>query len=237
MPPENDEIPLPKAEDIPLDIIYEDENILIINKQAGVIVHPGDGNPNGTIVNGLLYKYENSLNFCKIFDNPYRPGIVHRLDKTTSGVLLVAKTNKTHAFLQKNWDKVEKTYLAVVENRGNKLPKSGKITAGITRDPRNRQRMTVSNEESAKLALTFFEKIAENKKFTLLKINIPTGRTHQIRVHLSSIGFPIHGDEKYGGKPAERVLLHAEKIVFPNPDQNGEMTEIIAPAPAEFSLE
>jgi len=229
------------AWDFPLEILAESESWAAIYKPVGISIHPSQSAPEPkTIVNALVHHFgENLAKNSDGLDGQEieKPGIVHRLDKTTSGVLLVAKTNKTHAFLQKNWDKVEKTYLAVVENRGHRLPKSGKITAGITRDPRNRQRMTVSNEESAKLALTFFEKIAENKKFTLLKINIPTGRTHQIRVHLSSIGFPIHGDEKYGGKPAERVLLHAEKIVFPNPDQNGEMMEIIAPVPAEFSLE
>jgi len=97
--------------------------------------------------------------------------------------------------------------------------------------------MAVSNKESAKSAITFFEKIDENKKFTLLKINIPTGRTHQIRVHLSSIGFPIHGDEKYGGKPFERVLLHAEKIKFLDPDNEGKFIEVIAPAPEGFTLD
>ncbi len=227
--------------DFPLQILAESASWAVINKPVGISVHPAPSAPEPkTIVNALVHHFGENLakNSDKLDGQEIeKPGIVHRLDKTTSGVLLIAKTNQVHAFLQKNWSKVEKTYFAVVENRGKKLPKTGKITAGITRDPRNRQRMTVSNEESAKSALTLFEKIAENKKFTLLKINIPTGRTHQIRVHLSAIGHPIHGDTKYGGKEAERVLLHAEKIVFPNPDKQDELTEVVAPLPEEFSLE
>lgn len=234
---------LDKAEawDFPLEILAESDTWAVINKPIGISIHPSQSAPEPkTIVNALVHHFGKNLaeNTDGLDGQEIeKPGIVHRLDKTTSGVLLVAKTNQTHAFLQKNWKKVEKNYLAVVENRGQKLPKSGKITAGITRDYRNRQRMTVSNEESAKSALTFFEKISENKKFTLLRVTIPTGRTHQIRVHLSSIGFPIHGDEKYGGKPFERVLLHAEKIKFPDPDKQGEFTEVIAEAPEEFELD
>lgn len=240
-PPVLKKLDVAEAWDFPLEILAEDTSWAAIYKPLGVSIHPSNSAPEPkTIVNALVHHF--GKNLADISDGLdgqeiEKPGIVHRLDKTTSGVLLVAKTNKAHAFLQKNWDQVEKTYLAVVENRGNKLPKSGKIEAGITRDPRNRQRMAVSNKESAKSAITFFEKIDENKKFTLLKINIPTGRTHQIRVHLSSIGFPIHGDEKYGGKPFERVLLHAEKIKFLDPDNEGKFIEVIAPAPEEFTLD
>jgi 23S rRNA pseudouridine1911/1915/1917 synthase len=229
------------AWDFPLEILAESDSWAAIYKPLGISIHPSQSAPEPkTIVNALVHHFGKNLaeNSDGLDGQEIeKPGIVHRLDKTTSGVLLVAKTNKTHAFLQKNWKEVEKTYIALAENRGEKFPKSGKITAGITRDPRNRQRMTVSNEDSAKSALTLFEKIDENKKFTLLKVNIPTGRTHQIRVHLSAIGHPIHGDVKYGGKEAERVMLHAEKIIFPDPDKNGEMTEVVAPLPAEFSLE
>jgi 23S rRNA pseudouridine1911/1915/1917 synthase len=229
------------AWDFPLEILTESISWVVINKPLGISIHPSQSAPEPkTIVNALVHHFgENLAENSDGLDGQEieKPGIVHRLDKTTSGVLLVAKTNQAHSFFQKNWDKVEKTYIALVENRGNSLPKTGKIEAGITRDPRNRQRMTVSNEESAKNAITFFEKIKEDKKFTLLKINIPTGRTHQIRVHLSSIGFPIHGDEKYGGKSAERVFLHAEKIKFPDPDKKGEFTEVVAETPEKFNLE
>lgn len=227
--------------DYPLEILAESNSWAVINKPIGISIHPSQSAPEPkTIVNALVHYFGKNLaeNSDGLDGQEIeKPGIVHRLDKTTSGVLLVAKTNRTHDFLQKNWSDVEKTYLAIVENRGKKLPQSGKIEAGITRDCRNRQRMAVSNEKSAKNAITFFEKLAENKKFTLLSVNIPTGRTHQIRVHLSSIGFPIHGDEKYGGKPFERVLLHAKKIKFPDPDKKGEFTEVIAEAPEGFELD
>ena len=225
--------------DFPLEILAESKTWAVINKPLGISVHPSPSAPEPkTIVNALVHHF--GKNLAKISDNLdgqeiAKPGIVHRLDKTTSGVLLIAKTMQTHHFLQKNWKNVEKTYLAIVENRGKKLPKSGKITAGIVRDPRNRQRMTVSNEESAKSALTFFTKLTENKKHTLLQVSIPTGRTHQIRVHLSAIGHPIYGDTKYGGEEAERVFLHAEKIVFPDPDKDGERTEVISMVPIEFT--
>ncbi len=228
------------AWDFPLDILCESASWAVINKPLDVAVHPSPSAPEPrTIINALVHHF--GQNLAKNSDEldgqtVAKPGLVHRLDKTTSGVLLIAKTNLAHQFFQENWSKVEKTYYAVVENRGKSLPQKGKIYSPIARDLHNRQKMSVSLRNSAKKALTFFEKIKSNDQFSLLKIKIPTGRTHQIRVHLSAIGFPIFGDEKYGGSAAERVFLHAWKLKFPDPDQNEKLVEVAALLPTEFNF-
>lgn len=223
--------------DFELEILAESDNWVAIAKPVGIAVHPSPSDPSQqTIVNALIAKF--GKNLSKNSDDidgveiP-RPGLVHRLDKPTSGVLLVAKTDVAHRALQERWGDTEKWYRAVVVGRP---PVSGRIDAPIDRDPRDRQRMGVSSRASAKNAETFFERERESSdgKFSLLRVRITTGRTHQIRVHLSSIGFAIVGDTTYGGPSAERIMLHAEKLTFPDPDADGEMRTVGCPVPTEF---
>ena len=214
-----------------LEVLAESDTWLAINKPVGVSVHPSKSeNSKKTIVNALLYKF--GQDFTTGSDT-LRPGIVHRLDKVTSGVLVIAKNAQTHAYLQAHWGEVEKIYYARVTGQP---PQKGKIEGGIMRDPKNKIKMTVSDDEKAKSAETYFEVISfhEEKNQSLLKINIPTGRTHQIRAHLSSIGFSIVGDDVYGGVPADRVFLHATQITFPDPDKKGEKTSVEASLPEIF---
>jgi len=212
--------------DFPLKVLAESKTWVAIEKPREVSVHPSasEGSQK-TIVNALVHMFGDNL-----AANASRPGIVHRLDKVTSGVLLVAKTDKTLAYLQSHWSEVEKTYYAIVQGVP---PRSGKIEGGIRRDPENRLRMTVSDDEVAKQATTLFVREKENTKLSLLRITIPTGRTHQIRAHLSSIGFSILGDTKYKGPEAERVFLHAAEISFPDPD-TGKMMMVKSEMPESF---
>jgi 23S rRNA pseudouridine1911/1915/1917 synthase len=226
-----------KGADIPLDIIFEDKNLLVINKPAGIVVHPDEtGHQEGTIVHAVLAH-------CKDLSGiggEKRPGIVHRLDKDTSGVLLIAKNDETHQHLSKLFHdrQVKKTYLALV--RGLPKSKKGRIEAPISRHSINRKRMTVSSQ--GKNAITTFEVEAAYQGFTLLRVNIETGRTHQIRVHLASIGHPVIGDPVYGDKRLneifrekyglKRQFLHAARIkidgkIFeaPLPDELQRITE------------
>lgn len=239
--------------DFPLKVLKESKTWVAIEKPAGISVHPSPSErTNQTIVNALIHQFGKNLSVPSSsfpLNASPRPGIVHRLDKITSGVLLVAKTNETHRYLQEHWKKVKKTYYAIVEtHHGVSLPQKGKIEAGITRHHQNRQKMTVSKDEKAKEAETYFETIKtwntvgtryiaslkNQDTASLLKITIPTGRTHQIRVHLSSIGYPILGDVKYGGIAADRVYLHAERLVFPDLDKKGEMQEVVSVLPETF---
>ena len=215
----------------PLHIIKESKNWLAIEKPIDISVHPSASEKtNHTITNALIAHLGKNLSNIENEKCP-RPGIVHRLDKTTSGILLVAKSDPTHRYLQKNWPQVEKEYYAIVQ--GNP-PQKGKIEGGILRDQKDRKKMAVSKEEKAKEAITYFQVEESNKDHTLLKVKIPTGRTHQIRVHLSAIGSPILGDEKDGGKKAERIFLHATSLKFPDPDKNGDVTKIKSPLPESF---
>lgn len=233
--------------DFPLKILKESATWVAIEKPEGLSVHPSASEgTHKTIVNALVHRFGKTLSSVASRDGeegPFRPGIVHRLDKVTSGVLFVAKTNATHRYVQKHWKTVTKTYYALVEEgHGKALPKKGKIEAGITRHHQDRQRMTVSKEEKAKAAETYFETVKTGTflsggRGALLKISIPTGRTHQIRVHLRAIGYPILGDVKYGGSVADRVYLHAASLVFPNPDaeEKGAFEEINSFLPDSFS--
>jgi 23S rRNA pseudouridine1911/1915/1917 synthase len=241
MPSQNSEIPLPTPEDIPLNSIYEDKDILVINKPAGIIVHPGDGNPNGTIVNGLLQKYNESLNFGEIFEDKYRPGVVHRLDKETSGALIIAKNEETLLKLKamfKNRE-INKTYIALIHGFPQK--QFDTIKFSIDRHPVNRKKMAVSPD--GKEAITHISLVQsafiENQPVSILEVKIETGRTHQIRVHLSKIGIPIIGDKLYGGfrkKPeADRQMLHAWKIEFKHP-MTGKTMRVTAPFPEDINM-
>lgn len=221
--------------DFPLKILAESKTWVVIEKPEGIAVHPSISDASQkTIINALVHMFGSSLseNFDEIEGrNIPRPGLVHRLDKPTSGLLLIAKTNQTHRYFQENWNNVEKFYDAIVLGRP---PKKGKIDGAIFRDPKDRKKMSVSGHEKAKSATTLFETLETQKIHSHLSVKILTGRTHQIRVHLSSIGFPILGDVLYGGDEAKRLFLHAHKLKFPNPDKDGEMTEVVSETPEIF---
>lgn len=221
--------------DHPLVILKETKNWVAIEKPVGLSVHPSSSeNSQKTIVNALLHHFGKNLseNFDEIEGKKVpRPGLVHRLDKVTSGILLIAKNNETHRLLQENWNKTEKIYCAVVQGTP---PKKGKVEGAIFRDPKNRKRMAVSVHEKSKEAVTFFENLGTKNGLSLLKIKIPTGRTHQIRVHLSAIGFPILGDVLYGGTADKRVFLHAQTLVFPDPQKLEKSIKIESTIPDIF---
>ena len=214
--PEAKEIDL-KAQDIPLDIIYEDKDIIVINKPKGMVVHPANGNPDGTLVNAVMSICKDSLSGI---GGEIRPGIVHRLDKDTTGAIIVAKNDKAHIKLSeqlKNHE-VKKTYLALV--RGIIKENEATINMPIARSKKDRKKMDV--DKNGKEAITHFKVLGRYKnKYTLLKINLETGRTHQIRVHLSYIGYPIIGDEVYSNGKNEWDVkgqcLHAWKLEFMHP--------------------
>jgi 23S rRNA pseudouridine1911/1915/1917 synthase len=219
------------AEDIPLDILYIDDDVIAVNKPAGMVVHAGAGRTEGTLVNALLHHFEKQLSSVSGDD---RPGIVHRLDKETSGALLVARTDAAHRNLAEQFAgrTVEKTYIALVH--GAVKQETGRITAMITRDPVRRIRMT-AKRETGRSALTDYRVLRRFEKFTLLEVRIGTGRTHQIRVHLSSIGHPVAGDRLYGAPASERsrFFLHAQRIRFTSPS-TGQPVTVEAPLAPEL---
>lgn len=201
-----------EAENIPLDIVYEDEYLLIVNKASGMVVHPAPGNYSGTLVNALMGKFNLS-------NDKIRPGIVHRIDKDTSGLLVVAKDDKTHELLGEMIKNkfVERIYVALVD--GVIKHETGTIDAPIGRDPNNRQKMKVTDENS-KEAVTHFRVLNRFKDATLIECKLETGRTHQIRVHMNYIGFPICNDPVYGrGKKTTPFgqMLHSKSIRFTHP--------------------
>lgn len=209
---------LQPSQDIDLDILYEDEDIIVINKQCGISVHPGNDLEELTIANALLYKYGNLSDI----NGKERPGIVHRLDKETSGILVCAKNNSSHLFLSKQFydRKVFKEYLALTHGRfkSNK----GTINKPIGRNPKNRTKMCVI--DTGKEAITNYSVIETNIKYTFLSVVIETGRTHQIRVHMKAMGHEIVGDTIYGRKKesihTDRLMLHSYKIKFIHPKKN-----------------
>ena len=210
-----------KPENIDIEIIYEDNDLAVINKKAGIVVHPANGHYSGTLVNAILYHIKDLSGI----NGEIRPGIVHRLDKDTSGLLIIAKNDKAHLKLSQMFhDKtVKKTYLAILKGKLNQ--KSGRIITQIGRDKNDRKKMTVINDlNSGKTAITNYEVISQTEKFTLVKVHIETGRTHQIRVHMKSINHVILGDYVYGteDKNVKRQMLHAYKLEFLNPLDNKE---------------
>jgi 23S rRNA pseudouridine1911/1915/1917 synthase len=217
------------AEDLPLDILYADDAVIAVNKPAGVVVHAGAGNHSRTLVNRLVHHFGS---LSKVAGD-VRPGIVHRLDKGTSGVLLVARTDAAHQALAAQFSgrSVEKTYLALV--RGKVRAESGSIRAPIGRDSLRRTRMTTKSK-TGRAALTEYRVRQRFEKFTFLEVRIHTGRTHQIRVHLASIGHPVAGDRLYGGPAAERIFLHAWRIAFTSP-ATGERVMVEAPLPGDLT--
>lgn len=232
-----------QPENIPLDIIHEDESLVVVNKPAGLVVHPGAGVASGTLANALAF------HFAQLSDRAgkFRPGIVHRLDKDTSGLLVVAKSETAHEDLSEQFRAraVLKSYVALVHGRVEH--ETGKIDQPIARDPSNRIRMTVSR--SGRSALSLYRVRRRYQRFTLLDVELKTGRTHQIRVHLAWLKHPVVGDEVYGGgrdktlqdpelRPRVRKLgrqfLHAEQLGFVHPTTRQPM-RFSAPLPPELS--
>lgn len=219
-------------ENIPLDIYYEDDDLIVVNKPSGMVVHPAPGNREGTLVNALLYHTKN----LSTINTLIRPGIVHRIDADTSGLLLVAKNDRAHNILADAIAKKEvvREYIALVE--GIIKEDTATIDAPIGRDVNNRKKMCVTSENS-KEAITHFRVIERLNNATLIRCKLETGRTHQIRVHLSEIGYPIIGDYTYSnGKnrfDVEGQMLHAYKIKFKHPTTNEEV-EYTAELPKYF---
>jgi 23S rRNA pseudouridine1911/1915/1917 synthase len=252
------------AEEIPLDVIYEDADLAVINKPAGMMVHAGSGQNEearnrGTLVNALLYRFK----ALSATGGDLRPGIVHRLDKDTSGLIVVAKNDRTHAALAELFSsrQIKKTYIALVQGAVERA--RGTINTNVGRDPQRRTRMTTKPLGDARAAVSHYEVVRRlaNRfgKFTLVRVRIETGRTHQIRVHMASIGHPVVGDTLYGGsghltdqvasqaatskaarRKAEpeklklgRNFLHAAQLEFPHPS-TGKLLQLEAPLPVEL---
>ena len=229
-------------QDIPLDILYEDDDLLVVNKEKGMVVHPAAGNPDGTLVNALLYHCGDSLSGI---GGVIRPGIVHRIDKDTSGLLVIAKNDDTHMALseQMKTHTVSRVYHAVV--CGNVKEDSGTINAPIGRSPSDRKKMAVLRDPSthSREAITHFEVISRFDGFTYLKCILETGRTHQIRVHMASTGHPLAGDTVYGGGRTKfeeqnaKLLcgqcLHAKELSFIHP-KSKQHVRFESPLPSYF---
>ena len=229
--PEPEEMKL-KPKEMELDIIFEDRDIIVVNKPANLVVHPTPQNNTDTLVNGLLASTDNLSGIGGV----KRPGIVHRLDKDTSGAIVVAKNDKSHKNLVNQFKKrkTSKIYQTLV--RGRVKHDKGKIDAPIGRDPKNRTKMAVRKNNSKK-AVSYFEVLERYKKYSYVKVELGTGRTHQIRVHMSYMGNPVLGDLKYGKKDkrykAIRQMLHAYKLGIYHP-KNKEWMEFTAPLPKDF---
>ena len=231
--PEPKEVDL-KPQNIPIEILFEDNDIIIVNKPKGMVVHPANGNPDGTLVNAVMAICKDSLSGI---GGEIRPGIVHRLDKDTSGAIIVAKNDKAHIKLSEDLknQKIKKTYIALV--RGIVKENEATINMPIARSKQDRKKMAV--DKNGKEAITHFKVLNRYKeKYTLLEINIETGRTHQIRVHLSHIGYPIIGDNTYSnGKNEWGIVgqcLHAKALDFKHPI-TGKDIHIEAPIPEYFN--
>ncbi len=223
-----------EAEDIPLEVLYEDSHLLIVNKPKGMVVHPAAGNYNHTLVNALLHHCGSSLSGI---NGVLRPGIVHRIDKDTSGLLMVAKNDAAHRALaeQIKEHSFTREYEAVV--RGNLKTDSGTVNAPIGRHPQKRKQMAVVYNNS-KEAITHYSVIARYKGFTHVKLRLETGRTHQIRVHMAHLGHPVAGDTVYGGAKntygLEGQCLHARKVGFIHPESR-EYMEFTSELPRYFT--
>ncbi len=231
-----------RAENIPLDIIYEDDDVLVINKKSGMVVHPAPGNYEGTLVNALLYYLKDNLS---TIGGVLRPGIVHRIDKDTSGLLVVAKNDDAHRFLTEQLAEhgVTREYHALVT--GGFKEDCGVVDAPIGRHPVDRKKMAVikNGEHSAKEAVTDYKVLESFGNISYLKLNLKTGRTHQIRVHMSYLGHPLLGDTTYGGgksrfeklhaKYISGQVLHAKRLSFIHP-KTKEKVSFECPLPEDF---
>ena len=229
--PEPEEVEL-KPQDIPIDVIYEDKDIIVVNKPKGMVVHPANGNPDGTLVNAILAKCKDSLSGI---GGEIRPGIVHRLDKDTSGLLIIAKNDQAHINMSKQIQdrKVIKKYIALV--KGVIGENTATIDMPIARSTKDRKKMAV--DPKGKEAITHYKVLQRYDKYTLLEIKIDTGRTHQIRVHMAYIGHPVVGDMQYSnGKNEfgiEGQMLHSKYLEFEHPI-TGKRLKLEAPLPEYF---
>jgi 23S rRNA pseudouridine1911/1915/1917 synthase len=212
-------------EDIPVPVLFEDEHILVVDKPAGLVVHPGAGNPSGTLVNALLNRG------IEGGDDPLRPGVVHRLDRDTSGLMVLAKGEPAYSSLvgMMSARRISRVYRTIVEGEG--LPRSGTIDSPVGRDPDNPTLMAAG---VGKPAVTQFEVLAVAAEHTMLRVRLETGRTHQIRVHLSAIAHPVYADPLYGNPvPGHRLWLHAEQLSFQHP-VGGEELEFHSEIPEDL---
>ncbi len=223
------------AQVVPFDILFEDDHLLIISKPPGIVVHPANGNPDGTLVNGLLHHYREIADVGDLA----RPGIVHRLDKDTSGIMVVAKSSQCHRLLVEAFKerRVEKEYLALVY--GYLKEANGRLVANIARHPVNRKKMAVCVEGRGRYAATSWNLVeAYEEGCSLLRVKIETGRTHQIRVHMASLGHPVAGDTLYGRarntRKYPRQMLHAHRLRLIHPISGAEL-DFSAPLWADFS--
>lgn len=222
-----------QPENIPLDVLYEDGSVIVVNKPAGMVVHAGAGNHSGTLVNALLHRFGQ----LSQSGGDLRPGIVHRIDKETSGILVIARDDAAHRSLAAQFQErsVEKSYLALVHRAVSN--DTGTVDKPIERHPVHRTRMTC-NTGRGRPALTHWKVLRRFEKHTYLDVHILTGRTHQIRVHLSSIGHPILGDRLYGAPPSsllpDRFFLHAAKLSFRSPATSSRVT-VECPLPSELA--
>lgn len=220
-----------EAQDIPIEILYEDDDVIVVNKPQGLVVHPAPGNYDGTLVNALLYHCKSLSSINGVI----RPGIVHRIDKDTSGLLMIAKNNNSHNHLaaQLKDHSSTRSYLAIVHGRINE--EGGTVNAPIARSPKDRLKMAVVL--GGREAVTHFEVVRRFKHYTLVRCNLETGRTHQIRVHMAYIKHPLLGDPLYGPKTSkikyEGQLLHAETLGFVHPT-TGEYMEFKSELPEYF---
>ena len=230
--PDTEELPL-VPQDIPLQIVYEDKDVIVVNKKRGMVVHPAPGHPDGTLVNALMFACGESLSGI---GGEKRPGIVHRIDKDTSGLLIVAKNDFAHLGLSKQLSdhSLSRVYECVV--RGNFREDSGTVDAPIGRHPTDRKRMAVT-EKNSRHAVTHWEVIARYRGYTHLRCRLETGRTHQIRVHMAHIGHPLLGDFVYGAPCPEKGLegqcLHAKELRFTHP-RTGESVHLVTELPEYF---
>lgn len=222
-----------EAEDIALDIVYEDEDVILVNKPKGMVVHPAAGHTGGTLVNALMFHCKDSLSGI---NGVMRPGIVHRIDKDTTGVLIACKNDRAHNEIaaQLKEHSITRRYYAIVH--GGFSDDDGVIDAPIGRHPNDRKKMAI-NEKNGKHAVTHYHVLKRFRKYTLIECRLETGRTHQIRVHMSSIGHPLLGDTVYGPAKPEFALegqtLHAHVLGFIHP-VSGQYMEFSAPLPAYF---
>ena len=230
--PEPDEVPL-IAQDIPLEVVYEDADVIVVNKPRGMVVHPAPGHPDGTLVNALLWHCGDSLSGV---GGEKRPGIVHRIDKDTSGLLIIAKNDFAHRALSAQLAdrSLSRVYEALA--RGGFREDAGTVDRPIGRHPTDRKRMAVT-EKNSRPAVTHWEVLARYQGYTHIRCVLETGRTHQIRVHMASIGHPLLGDFSYGAPSPEKGLegqcLHARRLKFVHP-RTGEPVELETPLPAYF---
>jgi 23S rRNA pseudouridine1911/1915/1917 synthase len=219
------------AEQIPLDVVYEDEDLAVINKPAGMVVHPAPGHYTGTLVHALLGRGGD----WSAIGGASRPGVVHRLDKGTSGLIVVARNDVSHRRLsaQLKDRSLSRTYLAIV--RGRVKDDAGELEGPIGRHPRERKRMAVV--EGGRFARTRYEVVERRRTHTLLRCELETGRTHQIRVHLATLGHPVAGDAEYGGREEglDRPMLHAWRLRLRHPRTGADMTFEVAP-PEDFQV-